>query len=216
MQNHARRGPRAATTAVATPAQAEVLAHLQSGGEPLTSAELAAALGQHPNTVREHLEALTAQGLVERTRRPASGRGRPAFRYAATRPPATRTQDLLIEALMVRLTELGDDPQALGRQAGRQTAQLLGAGSDTGPAAGLAEAMARLGFDPQPDRRGRTIRLRACPLIELASRSTLVCGFHSGLAHGLAESGGLPPDRVRLEPFAAPDACLLHLDPAPA
>ncbi|MBL0005571.1 MAG: helix-turn-helix domain-containing protein [Actinomycetales bacterium] len=73
-------------TAVATPAQGEVLAALSADG-PATAAELGARTGQHPNTVREHLDALVDLGLAARDRDAPAGRGRPAYRYAALPHP---------------------------------------------------------------------------------------------------------------------------------
>ena len=45
---------------------------------------LAELMHQHPNTVREHLDALMAAGVVNRMPAPSVGRGRPAWLYAAT------------------------------------------------------------------------------------------------------------------------------------
>ena len=47
---------------------------------PSTAAELASRMGQHANTVREHLDALVALGLTTRERESPAGRGRPAIR----------------------------------------------------------------------------------------------------------------------------------------
>ncbi|MGO9884137.1 MAG: helix-turn-helix domain-containing protein, partial [Solirubrobacteraceae bacterium] len=46
-------------------------------GRPASTAELARRLGLHPNGVRAHLQRLSREGLVERTRT-SGGRGRPA------------------------------------------------------------------------------------------------------------------------------------------
>lgn len=45
---------------------------------PIDAAELGARLGLHTTTVRFHLDALCAEGLVERTRITRAGVGRPA------------------------------------------------------------------------------------------------------------------------------------------
>ena len=64
--------------------RAAILERLQQAGAPTTIAGLAAELGVHQNTVREHLDALVDRGLAVRGRAPAHGRGRPAWTYTAT------------------------------------------------------------------------------------------------------------------------------------
>lgn len=49
--------------------------------------DLAAAVGLHPNTAREHLDVLVAEGLVERLPGPRTGRGRPRALYVAVPSP---------------------------------------------------------------------------------------------------------------------------------
>jgi hypothetical protein len=48
-------------------------------------AALSAQSGQHPNTIREHLDRLSNGGLVVRTQAAAQGRGHPAGLYSAVR-----------------------------------------------------------------------------------------------------------------------------------
>lgn len=64
-------------------ARVTVLRLLSADTEPVTVGRLAEQLGQHPNTVREHLDALVADGRVERVRATPTGRGRPAWLYQA-------------------------------------------------------------------------------------------------------------------------------------
>ena len=62
-------------------ARAAVLAAVEASAGPSTLAELSGTTGLHANTLREHLEALTADGFVRRERSAPAGRGRPAWRY---------------------------------------------------------------------------------------------------------------------------------------
>ena len=55
------------------PRRAAVLEALRSSDDPLGVTELAEQLGIHPNTVRFHLDALVAQGLVDRRLEEPSG-----------------------------------------------------------------------------------------------------------------------------------------------
>ena len=64
--------------------RAALLETLRGEREAVGLNELVVATGLHRNTVREHLDVLLDDGLVERRRAPAVGRGRPAWLYRAT------------------------------------------------------------------------------------------------------------------------------------
>jgi predicted ArsR family transcriptional regulator len=105
----------AAPVAVATPAQAEVLAALTASG-PSTAAELGSRMGQHTNTVREHLDALVALGLTTRERESPAGRGRPAYRYAAvSASPEGAAYRVFLEALVEEFVATGPVERATER-----------------------------------------------------------------------------------------------------
>ena len=227
-------------TAVATPAQAEVLAELNAEG-PATAAELSARTGQHPNTVREHLDALVGLGLAVRERDAPAGRGRPAYRYAAlphpTEGPAYRA---LIAALIEHFVDgaapgpISTSPEltiqgratALGRRAplAAGIAELVRAsvgGRSAHPARrhvarALATVMTGQGFTTEELPRSHGLRLVRCPLLGVADRhGAVVCGFHHGLLQAVGAAAGADPDSIHLEPFAEPGACLVRIG-APA
>lgn len=151
-----------------------VLRVLASGGEPLTSAELTAELGGHPNTVRPHLDRLVAEGFVDIVALPAVGRGRPARAYRATiagRQVAGQDHSTLAgAALLGAITdELRGtaEPAFAARRLGRSWGRRLGAGSrrqagqpdlaaghEVGPIVTALSALAGQGFTPT--RAGRT------------------------------------------------------------
>lgn len=87
----------------------------------------------------------------------------------------------------------------------------------------LVAVLDELRFAPEhdgPAEGGPTrIGLRHCPFLELAeSRPDVICPAHLGLMQGLAERWRAPFTVDRLEPFAEPDLCLVHLsagDPVP-
>jgi predicted ArsR family transcriptional regulator len=76
-----------------------------------------------------------------------------------------------------------------------------------------------LGFDPEPDRadpaslRGPArIRLRNCPFLEPATGwPPITCSIHLGLMRGALEAWNAEVSVERLEAFAEPDRCLVHL-----
>lgn len=201
-----------------------VLERLRLHGRPATSSELAAELGAHPNTVREHLDALVDQGLVIRERGPARGRGRPAWRYAAAEgEPDPRVRDYagLATALAGHLERVSPDPAADGLEVGREWGRELATGSSADSAAGGSTGRARhrvvgllreLGFDPQADARATTVALRRCPLLDAARRHPqVVCQVHLGIVRGALEVYRGDPEPTALLPFAEPGACRLHL-----
>ena len=226
----------AAPVAVATPAQAEVLAALTASG-PSTAAELASRMGQHANTVREHLDALVALGLTARERESPAGRGRPAYRYAAvSASPEGAAYRVFLEALVEEFVATGPVERAieLGRRASLTPPRSEYAAPPSAPTApssaplartksatrqrlsrALADTMDGLGFTTEELPRGRGLRLLTCPLIDVATRhAAVVCGFHQGMLQSMAAHAGADPSTVALTPFAEPGACVVRLGPA--
>lgn len=253
-----------------SPARRTTLDALLEFGGRRTVAELAEALGQHPNTVREHLDALVRAGLTERTLRHSAARGRPAALYRATlaATPASPEYAVLAEVLISALARAVPDRRS-------RAAQALAAGRDWGRAihdrelidrprplapaplpadsrvvpeppptdgarvadgprpagaedpATLRDAVGRLGdlldragFDCRTSRDpdgGYTQRLRRCPVLELArEHPDIVCTSHLGMARELLSHDGVADERVTLEAFAEPGACLLRIAPPAA
>lgn len=76
--------------------------------------------------------------------------------------------------------------------------------------AALREHFARLGFDPE--LRGAEVRLRRCPVLDLAhERTEVVCGVHLGLARGVLARVAGPVQAAGIVPFAGPGYCVLRL-----
>jgi len=203
--------------------RAAVLERLQQLSAPATIADLAADLGLHPNTVREHLDALVDRGLADRGRAAAQGRGRPAGLYTAATDnvePDPRVRDYagLATALAGHLERTSADPVAdaleTGRRWGRELAAEAGSGrrSATTGRRRTVELLRGLGFDPRPDARATTAALRRCPLLDAAKRHTdVVCNVHLGIVRGAYDVYGGDPERTAMLPFSEPGACRLHL-----
>lgn len=66
------------------PAQRRVLEVVEGAGQPISSAEVAKTLKLHPNTAREHLDALLKAGLVTTLPMRTGKRGRPTLLYSVT------------------------------------------------------------------------------------------------------------------------------------
>lgn len=206
-------------------ARRDLLARLRALDEATTVETLARISRQHPNTVREHLEALVDSGEVQRVAAAApAGRGRPARLYlAADRPVAPAAAATLASVLAAQLSTR-PDARSEGISAGKAWAGVLRGGGghpapedpQPTPAAvrgRIASTLTRTGFATEEDAADPTmLRLTRCPLLEAArDNPDVVCSVHLGLIQGLLEDAGDTTTSVRLLPFAADNACLLHL-----
>jgi len=210
-------------------ARRALLTRVRAMDEPASVDVLSRACGQHPNTVREHLEALVLSGHLQRLPTPApTGRGRPARRYRAAQQPVAPAAAAMLATVLA--AQLGGRPEARaeGIAAGRAWASGLphpaaapdrGGPGHTSAAVGerVAAALAETGFTVEPaDEDPAVLRLTRCPLLEAArEHPDVVCSVHLGLVQGLLDNADDTGTHARLLPFAASDACLLHLVAGP-
>jgi len=168
---------------------------------PMSTNEVAAALGLHPNTIRPHLERMRELGLLNASAGPTGSVGRPQNRYSVSLDapslgvePATYP---LLAGLLANVAADGapdaEAVAAVGARHGRVMAQLGERPADC--ASGMSEAMAELGFAPVAtpgDGRTASIRFSHCPYLRIAEAfPDLVCQLHRGIAEGYAaEQGG--------------------------
>lgn len=214
--------------------RAQVLGELRAADTPLGVVEVADRLGVHANTARFHLDGLVADGAVVRTLTEPDGPGRPRSVYGP-RPGMNRSgaRDYLFlsRILLSRLAADGpsaaEDARAAGQAWGRHLAStpvpFRRAPTVEEAVERLSELLAGLDFSPEPgDEHGRqpavgakkdtSIRLRHCPFLELAEEfGSVVCPVHLGLMQGALEQMDAPITATGLEPFAAPDACVVRL-----
>lgn len=197
-----------------------VLERLRERSEATTLAALVESCDLHPNTVREHLDALVEDGLA--TRRPAepSGRGRPAWLYEPVAEGAGGSEyaglaSALAASIHRRSRHPWEDALAAGTDWGRDLAQGRDAAPTRSAAAARREVVALLdeiGFAPDADARASVVRLTRCPLLDAARKyPDVVCGVHLGIVRGALAEYGADPERTDLLPFAEPGACRLEL-----
>ncbi|HEX6247962.1 MAG TPA: helix-turn-helix domain-containing protein [Nocardioidaceae bacterium] len=205
-----------------SPARTTVLEAVHDADGPTTLAGLAEVTGLHPNTLREHLEALTARRLVRRTRSVPSGRGRPAWLYAPAEPDPQATGSEyagLAATLAAHIHRTSSDPRGdavvAGRTWGRDLARRAGPPDGSGQVDArrkVADLLDEVGFCPESDERATTARLTRCPLLETAKEyPDVVCGVHLGIVQGALEEYGADSSRTALHPFSEPGACRLEL-----
>ena len=203
--------------------RAALLELLRGQDGPTTLAVLVEQSGLHPNTVREHVEALVRAGLARRRTGAPTGPGRPARVYEATGVDVARTPEYAglaatLAAVIHRTSSSPtEDAVAAGREWGRRLAEERGGGPAPSAVAARREVVGLLddvGFDPDPDTRHTVVRLTTCPLLDAAAQyPDVVCGVHLGLARGALEAYGTGTEGTELLPFAEPGACRLHLAP---
>lgn len=184
-------------------ARSALLAFIQERGEPVSVKDLSEASGQHPNTVREHLEALVEAGLVDRRDDIPQGRGRPAGLYtpraSATPLHGAREYAVMAEALAAHLKRTADDPVAEAIDAGYAWGEQMATTTDD-PMTALTE----LGFSPERIDDTR-IRLTRCPMLGAAQRNPeVICNVHQGLLKALIG------EQVVLTSFVT-DGCMVDL-----
>jgi predicted ArsR family transcriptional regulator len=206
-----------------------VLDVLERRTAPATLAALVAETGLHENTLREHLEALVAQGRVRRSRRQPAGRGRPAWLYEASGGEGTTTGRAEYAGLAATLASVihrtsaspREDAVLAGAAWGRELARTSPAvRAADGEPVSASEARGRvvallgeLGFEPHgPAGHDAGVDLTRCPLLQAARRyPDVVCGVHLGIVRGVLAELGADGSGTELLPFSAPGACRLQL-----
>lgn len=185
------------------------------GDVPVSIPAVAQALDLHVNTVREHLDGLVDSGLALRSRLAPKGRGRPAWGYVV-RPGAASPAigeyaalaGVLAEHVAAQGGDLAREMERVGRGWGSRLMESRVPVKDAdGEVVGL---LRDLGFDP--DRRAKVVRLRQCPMLDVARRHPdVVCQVHLGLVEGALDTAGGDSGPVALEAFAERGACILRL-----
>lgn len=208
--------------ALAGESRTRVLDALRRAGRGLDAFELAAAVGLHVSTVRFHLRALEAAGLVvravERSGRP--GRPRVVHRAAPDGGQDGRRYLELARALAASLRRARADAARAALQAGRAWGReaALAAGErprSPGEAVrALVGLLDELGFAPEAvgGEGSVTVRLRRCPFLEVARAAPeVVCRVHLGIMRGALSAWGSGVRATDLRPFVEPDLCVARL-----
>ena len=189
---------------LAEPSRRRVWEAVRAAGRPVGVAELAQALGVHPNTVRLHLVRLVRAGLaleeVETGRHP----GRPGYRYRAAGgdPVSEAGAYMRLASLLTRAVRAGTGARAAGRAEG--AASVAGAALAGGdPLDAIVVALATEGFTPEVDHPSAEridVTLRTCPYAVVAAEDpATICQLHLGLAEGVAHAlGGLSVDGLQV------------------
>jgi predicted ArsR family transcriptional regulator len=164
---------------------------------PLTTADVAEALGLHANTVRPHLERMREVGLLHVEVAARGSVGRPQHRYSiAPDAPSLGLEPspfpTFARVLLQAAADAGLDGEEVAEAARDQgaadAAGWVAEGRDCLDALLLEQT--RLGFDPAlVEAEGEaTLAFAHCPFRTLAeAHPGLVCGMHRGLVDGVVE-----------------------------
>jgi predicted ArsR family transcriptional regulator len=185
----------AGRTGEARPTRRAIMEILQASPAGLTTAELAQALGLHPNGVRKQLQSLVRDGSVGSEREISGRRGRPAVRYRAAAEHRETVAAQRLAAVLAELVGEMDPDEAQVEEFGRRQAIKLATGDD-GRAA-LLDMLTTMGFSPREttgvgaSREGHLdVVLGHCPFasaVEAEGGGRLVCVLHRGISRGLVE-----------------------------
>lgn len=204
--------------------RSRVLEVLQDMGAQLGVGDVATRLSLHPNTVRFHLDALVASGLVDSEAEERDLPGRPRTLYSANANSANagrRNYRLLAEILASSMAAQTSHPRQAALNAGQEWGRYLCEGPppfkrvDADEATRrLVSAMEDIGFAPEAVTKGRRrqVLVHHCPFREVAQEHPeVVCSIHLGLMNGLLAELGAPLEVNRLDPFVEPSQCVASL-----
>lgn len=197
-------------------ARAAVLRALRELGGARTVKELAQELGQHPNTVREHLDALVETDFVLATSAKPQGRGRPAITYRAnpSRGARERAYIDLANELARMIDVMSDTPQQTAVQAGRSWGARLIQADPEAVSQGLRTFMNQHGC-VAVGGDDREVVIGRCPIVESARQyPEIVCSLHLGVFMEYVSHTGIARD-VTLTPDFEGRHCVLQLGEAP-
>ena len=179
------------------PTRARLFGLLSSLKRPASTGELARSLELHPNGVRQHLETLTAAGLVIREQENV-GRGRPRDVWAidpgAEPEGSAPTGYEELSLWLIRAIEGGGslDPERMEEKGREIGVGLADSGGNADPETRFHDALSAMGFRPRRkpgEGDEMTYCLENCPYREAAlEEQALVCSLHKGITSGILSS----------------------------
>jgi predicted ArsR family transcriptional regulator len=175
---------------IADPIRLRVVRYLDEyGAASLT--ELAEVAGVHVNTVRPHVQAMEADGILHSRQRQAPGPGRRVIEYFLSEPLSVTESDLLAmaELLAAALARAQVDEHQLRRIGADWGRYLSGRPSEHDPASHLPEVLARLGYRAEADTSEVQLERCLCPVVS-PDAPLNICSLVEGVIEGALAAAG--------------------------
>lgn len=175
---------------IADPIRLRVVRYLDEH-ETGSLTELADDAGVHVNTMRPHLQALEADGVIDGRQRQARGPGRRVIEYTLREPLSVADSDLMAmaELLAAALARAQVDEVQLRRIGADWGRYLSGRPTDQDPASHLPEVLARFGYRTQACAEGVKLERCLCPLVS-PDAPLNICVLIEGVVEGALAAGG--------------------------
>lgn len=204
--------PQVAGSSKATGSRAQILSTLQTQAREFSIEELAQLTGLHANTVRAHLDVLTAGGHIVRTQVAPHGRGRPPLSYRATedaRAPYDELSRVLHEALGA-----AQAPDLARRTAERWADSLAPQPLASTPDEAVDHAVDSLhavGFTAEASPLKDSITVGACPFAALVDEHPVICAIHTELLVTALTASGQEVGVEGMDVWVRPALCRARL-----
>jgi predicted ArsR family transcriptional regulator len=175
---------------IADPIRLRVVRYLDEN-EAASLSELADVAGVHVNTMRPHVQALEADGILHSRQRQARGPGRRVIEYYLREPLTVTDSDLmamaeLLAAALAR-AQVGEvQLRRIGADWGRY---LSGRPSEQDPASHLPEVLGRFGYHTEADTEGVQLERCLCPLVS-PDAPLNICVLIEGVIEGALAAAG--------------------------
>lgn len=204
--------------ALGDPTRHAIFRYVADADDSVGVAELTAQFELNHNAIRQHLAKLVDAALVVETTA-QGGRGRPRLVYEID-PTAESRWGVVgpyerLSLLLAEVIRTGDAPAEVGRRAAQEYRETTSAPDDA--ITNITDAMARLGFDPEVERRGNRVDvvLGTCPFASAAlADPATICELHLGIAQGLADGTDIVVDElVARDPRPAQCRLRMSVDP---
>lgn len=175
---------------IADPVRLRLLRYIDERGTG-SLPELADAAGVHVNTVRPHVQALEADGVLRSRQRQSNGPGRRVIEYFLAEPLSASDTELLgmAELLAAALARAGVSREQL-RRIGRDWGRYLWGRPGTGdPASRLPEVLRQLGYRASADPGEVRLERCLCPLLS-PDEPLHICALVEGVVEGALAAAG--------------------------
>lgn len=199
---------------IADPVRLRVVRYLDANGAGSLT-ELADAAEVHVNTVRPHIQALEADGILGSRQRQARGPGRRVIEYYLAEPLSVTDGDVMAmaELLAAALVRAQVDEQALRRIGADWGRYLSGRPGDQPPAELLDDVLGRFGYRVQAGPEAVRLDRCLCPLVS-PDNPMNICMLIEGVVDGAlaASTADLAVSGSDHDPEAR--SCVIRLSPS--